>query len=120
MTGEVDRAALIGLLKELAAMQCGLGNKGVVVLLGESTAAVQGTCDDADGLELGARVTNRIFVDGKCLCEELVADFLESGLVCNFTTHHKQPQCEIGAAGIYSLVQVVDALVHEPVEGRGL
>lgn len=73
-------------------MEGGLGDKRVVVLLREAARAVQSSCDNADGLELGTRVANRIFVDGECLRKELVADFLEAGLVRDFTAHHKQAE----------------------------
>lgn len=120
MTSEIHCAALVRLLEELASMQRSFGNKRIIVLLGESTTPMQGTRNDANSLELSARVTDCILVDGKCLREELVADFFESCLICDLTTHHKQSQRKIGAAWIYALIQTVDALMHKPVESRRL
>lgn len=98
-------------------MECGLGNEGIVVLLGEPPGSVKGACDDTYGLELGTRVTNRVFVNGERLGEELVAVLFEACLVGYFATHHKQSQCKVRASGVYTLVEVVDALVHETVKG---
>jgi hypothetical protein len=95
MAGKVNCAALIRLLEELASMQGSLGNQRIVVLLGEPSGSVQGTRDDADGLELSSRVTDRVFVDRECLREEFVANFLKSCLVGNFTTHDEQPKSEL-------------------------
>lgn len=120
MAGEIDCAALIGFLEEFASMKSGFGDQRVVVLLREPTCAVQSTCNDTDCLELGARVTDCILVDGEGLSEELVADFFETGLIGDFAAHHEQPERQICTAGVDSLVQIVDALVHEAIEGRGL
>lgn len=92
VAGKVHCTALVGLLEELASMQSSLGDQCIVVLLGESASSVQGTRNDADGLELSSRITDRVFVDSKCLREEFVADFLEPCLICNFTAHHEQPE----------------------------
>jgi hypothetical protein len=92
VAGKVHSTALVRLLEKLTSMQSSLGNQCIVVLLGESSSSVQGTCNDADGLELSPRITNRIFVDSKCLREEFVADFLEPCLICDFTAHHEQPE----------------------------
>lgn len=118
MARQVHRAALVGLLEELATVQSGLGDQCVVVFLGEPARAMQGSRDDADGLELRARVADRILVDGECLREELVADFFEARLVGDFTAHHKQSQRQICASRVHTLVEIIDALVHESVERR--
>lgn len=116
VTCKVDCATLIGLLEKLASMQSSLGDQCVVVLFGEATGTMQGTCNDADSLELGARVADGILIDGKCLSKELIADLLERCLVCHFTAHHEQPKCQIRTARVHPLVQVIDTLVHEAVE----
>lgn len=99
-------------------MQSGLGDQGIVVLLGEATRAVQGPGDDADCLELGAGVADRVLVNGECLGEELIAHFFEPRLVCNFSAHHEQPKRQVCTSRVHSLVQIVDTLVHKPVDCR--
>lgn len=118
VTGKVNGAALVWLLEKLASVQSCLGDQSVVVLLGEAASPVKSTGNDADCLELRTRIADGILVDGECLREKLIADLFETGLVCNFTTHHKQAKRQIGAAWIYPLVQIVDALVHKSVKRR--
>lgn len=117
MAGKVYGAALIGFLEQFAAVQCSLGDEGIVVLLGKSPGAMECARDNTYGLELGTRIANRVLVDGECLSEELIAVLFECCLICYFATHHKQPQSEVRAPGVYTLVEIVDALVHESVKG---
>ena len=116
VTGKVNSAALVWLLEKLASVQSCLGDKSVVVLLGEATSSVQSTGNDADCLELCTRIADGIFIDRECLRKKLIADLFETGLVCNFTTHHKQAKRQIRTAWIYPLVQIVDTLVHKSVK----
>lgn len=120
MAGKVHCTALVRLLEKLASMQSSLGDQCIIILLGETPGSVQGTCNDTYGLELSSRVTDRIFIDGKRLREEFVADFFESCLVSNFTTHHEQPEGQVSTAGVHPLVQVVDTLVQEAIKSRRL
>jgi hypothetical protein len=90
VAGKVHCTALVRLLEKLTSMQSSLGDQCIVVLLGESSSSMQGTCNDTDGLELSSRVTDCVFVDSKCLRKEFVADFLEPCLICDFTAHHEQ------------------------------
>lgn len=98
-------------------MQGGLGDEGVVVLLGEPSRAVKSARNDTYGLELGTRVANRVFVDGECLSEELVAVLFEACLICYFATHHKQSQSQVSASRVYTLIKIVDTLMHESIKG---
>lgn len=81
MASGANRAALIGLLEQLAAVQRGLRDERVEVLGPEAPRAVQAPRDAADGLELRARVADALLVDGEGLREELVAHLLEARLV---------------------------------------
>ena len=101
-------------------MQSSLGDQCIVVLLGEPSGSVQGPGDDADGLELSSGVTDRVFVDRKCLRKEFVANFLESCLVGNFTTHDEQSKSQVSTAGVHPLIQVIDTLVQEAIESGRL
>lgn len=67
-------------------MQRALGDEGIVVLLAEVARLVEGAGNDADSLELGAGVANRLLVDGESLRKKLVADLLEAVLVGDLTT----------------------------------
>jgi hypothetical protein len=89
VTGKVHSTTLIRLLEKLTSMQSSLCDQCIVVLLGESSGSVQGTCDDADSLELSPRITDRVFVDSECLRKEFVADFLEPCLICDLAAHHE-------------------------------
>lgn len=101
-------------------MQSGLGNEGIIVLLGEPAGAVEGSRNDADGLELSTRVTDGVLVNGKGLCKEFVTELFEARLVRHFSAHHKQTQGQISTTRVHTLVEVVDTLVHEPVKGGRL
>lgn len=97
-------------------MQSSLGNECVVILFGETPCPMQGTCNDTYGLELSTRVANGVFVNRKCLSKELIAELFKTSLIGHFTAHNEQAQRQVGGAGIYTLVEVVDTLMHEPVE----
>ena len=118
MAGEVDSTALVGFLQQLAAMERGLGDEGIIVLLAEPPRAMQRASDDADGLELGAGVGNGFFVDGEGLGEEFVGDFFEGGLVGDLAAGDEEAEAEVG--GAIAGVEGRDGGVHEFVEGRGL
>lgn len=89
MTGQVHCAALIGLLQQLAPMQGAFRDQGIVVFFTEASCPMESSCDDANGLELSAGITDGFFVDSECLSEELVADFFETGLVCDLPARYE-------------------------------
>ena len=118
MAGQIDGAALVGLLQQLAAVESALGDQGVVVLFAEPPRRVQGASDDADGLELGAGVGDGFFVDGKGLGKEFVGDFFEGGLVGDLAAGDEEAEAEVG--GAVASVEGRDGGVHEFVEGGRL
>lgn len=120
MTCKVHRTALVGFFEQFASVQRGLGDQGVVILLGETPGSVERSGDDAHSLELCARVTDGVLVNGECLGKELVAEFFKSRLIGHFAAHHKQAQCQVGAPRVGALIEIVYALVHEPIKGGGL
>lgn len=116
MTCQVDGSALIGLFQQLASMQGHLRDKCIVILLRETSGVVESTGNDTDSLELRSRIANSVFIDSESLCKELIANFLEAGLISNLTTHDKQAQGQVGASRtIDSLIEVTDTLMHESV-----
>lgn len=90
MTGEVDSAALVGLLEQLATVQRAFGDECVVVLLAKISCCVQRTGNDTYSLELSSRVADGLFVDCEGLREVLVSDFLEVVLVGNLSAGNKE------------------------------
>lgn len=63
MAGQVHCATLVGLLEELAAVQSGLRDEGVVVFSAELLAATRKSAtDNTDGLELASRIADCFFV----------------------------------------------------------
>lgn len=101
-------------------MQRGLGDERVVVLLRETPRAMQGTRDNAHGLELSTRIADCIFVDRERLGKEFVAILFKARLVGDLAAHYKQAQRQVGARSVRALVEIADALVHEPVKCRRL
>jgi hypothetical protein len=82
VAGKIYRPALIRLFQQLAAMQSGLGDQSVVVFSSETSRAVKRACNNTHRLELRSGVTDGVFVNSKSLRKELVAELLESSLVC--------------------------------------
>ena len=81
---------------------------------------MQCTCDYAYSLELSARVTDAVFVDGECLSEELVGEFLEAALVGYLSARHEESKTELCCGRGDAGVELRQRLMHEPVQGRGL
>ena len=77
---------------------------------------MQGARNDTNSLELGAGVADGVLVDGEGLREELVAELFETCLVRHLAAHYKETEGKIGASRVDALVEVIDALVHKPIE----
>lgn len=78
VASEIYSPTLIGFLQQLTAVQCTFRDQCIIVLFAEASCAMEGSSDDAYGLELSSRVAHGFFVDGKRLSEELVCHFLEA------------------------------------------
>jgi hypothetical protein len=71
-------------------VQGSLGNKSVVVFFRKASRVVKSTGYNTDSLELRPRIADGIFINGECLCKELVANLLKSRLIGYFTAHYKK------------------------------
>lgn len=119
MAGQVDGAALVGLLEQLAAVQSALGDESVVVVAAEVAAGVQTAGDDAHSLELGAAVADGLLVDGEGLREELVRNLLVTRLVRDLAAGDEEAQGEVGSAGDAGVERAEEG-VRELVQRRRL
>ena len=86
VAGQVDRATLIWLLQKFATMQSSLRDQGIIIFPSKPSRTMQCACNDAHCLELRSRVADRIFVNGKSLSEELVAELFKSHLIRHLAT----------------------------------
>lgn len=101
-------------------MQRCLRNQIIIIITREIPRLTQRGRNDAYGLELCARVTDGILVNGECLCEVFVRDVFEPGLVCDLSAGNEQAETEFGGGGGYAGVQGADGLVQKAVERGGL
>ena len=49
------------------------------------------------------------------LCEELVAELFEAGLVGHFTAHDEYAKSQVCAPRVHTLVQIADTLMQESI-----
>lgn len=119
VAGEVDSAALIRLLEQLAAVKRALCDKRVVVVAAEVACRVQPTSNDAHSLKLRAAITNSLLIDGKGLCKEFVRNFLVSRLVSYLAAANKKTQRQICGA-TNACVERRECRMRKLVESTGL
>lgn len=97
-------------------MQSRFSNQRIVILLSESSCALQRTCQDTHSLELRSAVADTIFVDGESLYKVFVGRFLEAALVSNLPTGNEETEAELGCGWIDASVELNECLVEEAVE----
>lgn len=90
MACQVNSATLVGFLQQFASVQSSFGDESVVVFFRETSRVVKSAGYDADSLELRPRIADGVFINGECLCEELVANLLKSCLIGDFAAHYKE------------------------------
>lgn len=95
-------------------MQRTFRNEIVVVIFAEVSGAVEGVCDDADSLELGARVGDRFFVDREGLGEEFIGDFFEFTLVGDLAAEEEEAEGKIRCGD--ARIECGDGLMHKFVQ----
>lgn len=99
-------------------MQGRFGNQRIVILLSESSCALQRTCQDTHCLELRSAVADTIFVNSESLYKVFVSHFLEPALVSNLPTGNEETEAELGGGWIDAGVELNECLVEEAIEAR--
>ena len=99
-------------------MQRALRNQRIVILLPETSRAMQRPCNNTNSLELCPGVRDGFLVDGERLCEELIGYFFEASLVSDLSAGDEETETEVRST--VAGVEGGDGGVHEFEEGGGL
>jgi hypothetical protein len=120
MACQVHCSTLVRLLEQLAAVQGGFGNEGIIILLSKTPGTLQRSSNNAHCLELASAITDTVFVYRKGLSEEFVCKFFETTLIGYLSAGDEQPEAEFRRRWRNPSVESGEQLVHKAVQSRRL